>query len=46
MCAVFAVGWVVANRKRERVERDFRLDLPDNVLGIIGDDDPRFNVTL
>ncbi|KAL9073506.1 MAG: hypothetical protein Q9161_002927 [Pseudevernia consocians] len=46
MCTVFAVGLVGENKKRAIGERDHRLELPDSVLGNIGDDDPRFRFSL
>lgn len=46
MCTAFAVGLALESRKRERGERDYRLALPESVLGNIGDDDPRFRFSL
>lgn len=46
MCTAFAVGLVMENRKREKGERDHRLESPESVLGNLGDDDPRFRFSL
>jgi hypothetical protein len=37
---IFAAGLWVENRKRERGERDWRLCLPENERGNLGDDHP------
>ncbi|KAM0793995.1 major facilitator superfamily domain-containing protein [Usnea florida] len=46
MCTAFALGLVMENKKRERGDRNYRLALPESVLGNTGDDDPRFRFTL
>jgi MFS family permease len=46
MSSVFAAGLVLENKKRERGERDHRLQLDESVLGNMGDDDPRFRFAL
>lgn len=46
MSTVFAAGLVMENKKRQRGERDDRLSLPEDVLGNMGDDDPRFRFSL
>lgn len=46
MSTVFAAGLVMENKKRQRGERDDRLSLPEDALGNMGDDDPRFRFSL
>lgn len=44
-CTVFFVGLWIENRKRDRGERDQRLQLPSNELANLGDSHPRFRFT-
>jgi sugar phosphate permease len=41
-CTVFAIGLRLENRKRDRHERDYRYELPQEELTNLGDDHPEF----
>ena len=42
LLGVFVLGLAVENRKRNRGERDYRLGLPAEEVGNLGDDHPGF----
>lgn len=44
-CTAFFFGLRMENKKRDRGERDERLNLPEDQLGNLGDDHPRFRFT-
>jgi hypothetical protein len=46
MATVLAIGLTIENRKRDRGERDYRLQMPEHELSNLGDDDPRFRFSL
>ena len=46
LATIFMIGLVRENRKRDKGERDYRLNLPAEDLGNIGDDHPSFRFSI